>query len=98
MDKGARGGHPEREISSTKDASMNTSLTKSRYAVITLVVILVPVLGLLLAGCNPEPLAKKKVKRRPTSSEVVSTALAYAAAKSEPELLRDDLVKPAGYL
>lgn len=46
------------------------------------------------AGCIPEPIAHKKVKRRPPDPNVVSSRLGYVSTTA-PKLLRDDQVTPA---
>lgn len=51
----------------------------------------------LLSGCIPQPIAHKKVKRRPPDPDVISSRLGYTST-TVPRLLRDDQVKPATLL
>lgn len=62
-------------------------------------VFLVPFLGafVLLGGCIPQPIAHKKVKRRPPDPDVISSRLGYTFTTA-PRLLRDDQVKAATFL
>ena len=58
--------------------------------------LLLSLIVLVAAGCNPQPVAHKKVKRRPPDPDVVSaTKLGYTSVAAEPALLRDDQVAPA---
>jgi HEAT repeat protein len=58
--------------------------------------LLLPTL-LIFAGCVPQPIVHKKVKRRPHDPFVVSSRAGYPLADA-PRLLQDDQVRPAGYL
>ncbi|MBC7856619.1 MAG: HEAT repeat domain-containing protein [Pirellulaceae bacterium] len=62
-------------------------------------VLLFPFLGafVLLGGCIPQPIAHKKVKRRPPDPDIVSSRLGYTSTTA-PGLLRDDQVKPVTLL
>ena len=51
----------------------------------------------IFCGCIPQPIAHKKVKRRPPDPDVVSSRLGYTSATA-PGVLRDDQVKPVTLL
>ncbi|MGI8979648.1 MAG: HEAT repeat domain-containing protein [Pirellulaceae bacterium] len=62
-------------------------------------IFLVPFLGasVFVCGCIPQPIAHKKVKRRPPDPDVVSSRLGYTSTTA-PGLLRDDQVQPVTLL
>lgn len=62
-------------------------------------IFLVPFLGasVLFGGCIPQPIAHKKVKRRPPDPDVVSSRLGYTSTTA-PRLLQDDQVQPVTLL
>ena len=75
----------------TKIAAFGSRGTSSVFRLASLSLLLA---GILCSGCVPQPIAHKKVKRRPPDPNFISDRMGYTST-SAPGLLRDDQVKPA---